>query len=97
MVPTLLVISVVAFGVIQLPPGDFITTRIMQLQESGEEADLQEIAELKELFHLEESVPVRYVRWLGLAWFLTFDPRDAGLLQGSLGGGGRESGAGLGF
>ncbi len=85
MVPTLLVISVVAFSVIQLPPGDFITTCIMQLQESGEEADLQQIDELKELFHLEESLPKRYVRWLGLVWFTTLDEKDAGLLQGNMG------------
>jgi ABC-type dipeptide/oligopeptide/nickel transport system permease component len=85
MVPTLLAISVVVFIVIQLPPGDFVTSRIMQLQEAGDTADLQQIEELKALFHLEESVPVRYARWLGLVWFTTFDAKDTGLLQGNMG------------
>ncbi|MBE3098397.1 MAG: ABC transporter permease subunit [Planctomycetes bacterium] len=85
MVPTLLVISVVGFAVIQLPPGDFVTSRIMQLQQAGDTADLQQIEELKAMFHLEESVPLRYARWMGLVWFTTFDAKDAGLLQGHLG------------
>lgn len=28
---------------------------------------------------------MRYLRWVGLPWFLSFDARDAGLLQGNLG------------
>ncbi|MHC4200412.1 MAG: ABC transporter permease, partial [Planctomycetota bacterium] len=71
--------------IIQLPPGDFVTTRIMQLEESGDEADLQEIEELKEMFQLGRWMPVRYARWMGLKWFGTFDPKDAGLLQGNMG------------
>ena len=85
MIPTLIIVSVIAFTIIQLPPGNFVTTRIMQLQESGDEADLQEIKELKEMFQLGRWMPVRYARWMGLKWFVTFDARDAGLLQGNMG------------
>jgi ABC-type dipeptide/oligopeptide/nickel transport system permease component/ABC-type transport system substrate-binding protein len=85
MVPTLLIMSVVTFVVIQLPPGDYVSTRIMQLQESGDEADLQQIEDLKDMFYLEESVAFRYFRWLGLHWFRTFDSKDRGLLQGNMG------------
>jgi ABC-type dipeptide/oligopeptide/nickel transport system permease component len=73
MLPTLLIISVVVFTIIQLPPGDYITTRIMQLQESGDTAQLKEIEELKDLFHLEEPMLTRYARWLGLSWFASAD------------------------
>ena len=85
MVPTLLVISIIAFTVIQLPPGDFITTRIMQLQESGDDADLAEIDELKDMFHLEDPMAMRYARWMGVLWFSSFDEKDQGLLQGNMG------------
>ncbi|NQU42603.1 ABC transporter permease subunit [bacterium] len=85
MIPTLLVISVIAFTVIQLPPGDYVQTRIMQLQESGDEADVQQIEDLKKMFFLEEPLVFRYARWLGLGWFRTFDEKDAGLLQGNMG------------
>ncbi|MDY7009503.1 MAG: hypothetical protein SVV80_01975, partial [Planctomycetota bacterium] len=47
MVPTLLIISVVAFTVIQLPPGDFLTAKLMQLQVSGDAQDMQAIEDLE--------------------------------------------------
>jgi ABC-type dipeptide/oligopeptide/nickel transport system permease component/ABC-type transport system substrate-binding protein len=85
MVPTLLVISVVIFTIIQLPPGDYLTSRIMQLQETGDEQALQQIKDLQTLFHFDEPVVQRYVRWMGFKWFITFDAADQGLLQGNLG------------
>ncbi|HUU21012.1 MAG TPA: ABC transporter substrate-binding protein [Phycisphaerae bacterium] len=85
MVPTLLIISVVVFTIIQLPPGDYLTSRIMALQESGDTAQLKKIEEIREVFRLEDPLPVQYARWMGLVWFTTFDAKDAGLLQGNLG------------
>ena len=35
-VPTLLAISMITFLLIQLPPGDYLSTIIYQLEESGE-------------------------------------------------------------
>jgi len=85
MAPTLLVISIVVFTAIQLPPGDFVTMRIMELQESGRSADLAAVERLRDTFHLEDPVYVRYLRWLGVYWFLSFDEKDTGLLQGNMG------------
>ena len=45
MVPTLGIISVVAFYLIQLPPGDYVSARILELELEGDEQALQEIAE----------------------------------------------------
>ena len=83
--PTLLVMSVIAFVAIQLPPGDFLTAKMAELEESGTAGELQEIEELREIFHLDEPMIQRYARWLGLYWFITFDKRDTGLLQFNLG------------
>ncbi len=85
MVPTLLIISVVVFTIIQLPPGDYLATRIMLLQESGDDANLRTIEDLKDVFHYEDPPWRQYVRWMGFKWFVTFDAADAGLLQGNLG------------
>ncbi len=85
LIPTMLVISVVTFIIIQLPPGDFIEARIIELEMEGDTAAIQEIRELEELFHMDDPMVMRYVRWLGLPWFLTFDSSDRGLMQGSLG------------
>lgn len=85
MIPTLLIISCVTFVIIQLPPGDFTETKILELQLTGDQAAIDEVARLREAFHLDEPVWQRYVRWLGLRWFVTFDPTDRGLLQGDMG------------
>jgi ABC-type dipeptide/oligopeptide/nickel transport system permease component/ABC-type transport system substrate-binding protein len=96
MVPTLLVISVIVFTIIQLPPGDYVTTRIMLLQESGDTAQLRQLKDLREMFYLDEPMPVRYARWLGLPWFASLhfggdfpfihgNENLEGLLQGNLG------------
>jgi ABC-type dipeptide/oligopeptide/nickel transport system permease component/ABC-type transport system substrate-binding protein len=85
MVPTLAVISVIVFTIIQLPPGDFLQTRVIQLQESGDPANEQAIEDLRRLFRYEEPAWKLYLRWMGLHWFVTFDPADEGLLQGNLG------------
>jgi len=84
MVPTLLIISIVAFSIIQLPPGDYLQSRIMELEMQGETAE-EEIEEIKRVFHLEEPAWQQYFRWMGLYWFFTYDSADRGLLQGDLG------------
>lgn len=85
LVPTLLVISVVVFSIVQLPPGDFLSARVAALEETGDSAALAEIEDLKEVFHYDEPDYQKYARWMGLFWFFSFDDRDAGLLQGDLG------------
>ena len=85
MVPTLLIISVISFVIIQLPPGNFIETRILKLQLQGSPVDIAEIEELREIFHLDKTISQRYLYWLGLYWFTSFEKRDQGLLQGHLG------------
>ncbi len=85
MVPTLAVISVVVFTILQLPPGDFITSKIMQLEMEGNATSISEVQNLKETFHFDKSPVERYLYWSGLKWFTTFKSEDTGLLQGNLG------------
>jgi len=85
MFPMLAVISVLVFVIIQLPPGDYTTVRIAQLEEEGDLVQLQQIQEIRETFHLDRPVVVRYANWLGLRWFVSLKEQDEGLLQGHLG------------
>jgi ABC-type dipeptide/oligopeptide/nickel transport system permease component/ABC-type transport system substrate-binding protein len=85
MVPTLAVVSVIIFVIVQLPPGDFANSRKLELEMQGTAGSAQAIADLRADFHLDEPMPVRYLRWVGLYWFTSFRPEDAGLLQGNLG------------
>lgn len=85
MIPTLLIISIVSFTIIELPPGDYVQTRMQELEASGDFSAMQEIERLRELFYLDEPMWQRYLRWMGFTWFLSFDSKDAGLLQGQMG------------
>jgi peptide/nickel transport system permease protein len=57
-VPTLFFVSVLIFGLQQLLPGD------PALAMAGENADPAVIAFLKQKYHLDEPLPVRYALWV---------------------------------
>jgi peptide/nickel transport system permease protein len=73
MIPTLLVISMLVFTIIQLPPGDFFESQIAELRAQGETANLQEIEDLRHEYGLDRPIAVQYVRWV------------AGMLHGNFG------------
>jgi len=64
MIPTLFVISVISFVIIQLPPGDYLTTYIANLQETGEEVDQAVIESLRVRYGLDKPLPVQYFKWI---------------------------------
>lgn len=64
MIPTLLVISVVVFILIQLPPGDIITSTLESMRQQGMEVSGEQIQALKAQYHLDESMPMQYLRWV---------------------------------
>src|SRR3954469_23257368 len=73
MIPTLIAISIIIFVIIQLPPGDYFSTYIAELQSQGEAVDLQKIAFLKAQYGFDKPVWEQYLYWVG------------GLLQGDMG------------
>jgi ABC-type dipeptide/oligopeptide/nickel transport system permease component len=81
----MLVVSVLVFALVQLPPGDFAQMRVMRLEMEGTPASEELAAELRRTFRLDEPMTQRYLRWMGFQWFATFAPADEGLLQGNLG------------
>ncbi len=64
MIPTLIAISFITFVVIQLPPGDYLTTMIEELRALGEPADLARIQELRAEYGLDQPFLVQYVNWV---------------------------------
>jgi peptide/nickel transport system permease protein len=65
MIPTLLAISLVAFIIIQLPPGDYLTTVITNAAARGESIDPVEVARLERQYGLDQPIVVQYFDWLG--------------------------------
>ena len=64
MIPTFFLISVVSFAIIQLPPGDYLTTYVANLAAAGELLSEEEIAGLYKQYGLDRSVYVQYWKWL---------------------------------
>ena len=72
-VVTLLVVSVVAYVIIQLPPGDYLTSYIMRLEMQGGEVTDAEVETLKREYGFDLPPHLRYFKWM------------ANLLRGDLG------------
>jgi peptide/nickel transport system permease protein len=64
-IPTVFVISVVTFILIQLPPGDYISSYAAQLEASGQEASEQLLAGLRQRYGLDQPIYVQYFKWIG--------------------------------
>jgi peptide/nickel transport system permease protein len=65
MIPTLLVISVMVFVIIQLPEGDYLETYIAELQSQGESVSKDRIEFLRREYGLDKPLVVQYFSWLG--------------------------------
>jgi peptide/nickel transport system permease protein len=64
MIPTLLVISIISFAVIQLPPGDYLSSYVATLRDQGDIVDEQELEALKERYGLGQPIYVQYYKWI---------------------------------
>lgn len=64
MVPTLVAISIISFIIIQLPPGDYLTSYVAQLRAQGEQVDQVQIDGLRERYGLGQPVYVQYFKWI---------------------------------
>ncbi len=64
MVPTLFLISIVCFVIIQLPPGDFLTSLQALAASSGSGADQAAMDNLRHQYGLDQPKYVRYVKWI---------------------------------
>jgi len=58
--------SILSFLVIQLPPGDYVTAYVANLQASGTVVGAQEAAALRQQYGLDRPLYVQYAKWMGL-------------------------------
>jgi peptide/nickel transport system permease protein len=63
---TIWVASVISFVVIQLPPGDYVTAYIANLQSMGTAVSTEEAAALRIQYGLDQPIYVQYAKWFGL-------------------------------
>ncbi len=65
MIPTLLAISAITFVIIQLPPGDYLTTLMTELESRGEAIDQSRLQFLRETYGFDKPMIEQYFVWLG--------------------------------
>ncbi len=73
MVLTLVLVSATSFFIIQLPPGDFVTSYAAELAASGTAVDNTQLVGLRQQYGLDQPLYVRYAKWM------------AGLMHGDFG------------
>ncbi|MGY8999726.1 MAG: ABC transporter permease, partial [Rhodospirillales bacterium] len=73
MIMTLLAVSALVFVIIQLPPGDYLTTYIAELESQGEMVDPKKIEFLRQEYGLDKSMIEQYWVWV------------SGMVQGDFG------------
>ena len=73
MLLTLVAVSLVAFAIIQLPPGDYLTSYIASLSATGDQVDPRVIENLRLQYGLGEPFYVQYWKWI------------SGIVQGNFG------------
>ncbi len=61
LVPTLFIVSIIAFAVIQLPPGDFLASLISSAVETVDQA---QVDALRDRYGLDEPIYVQYWKWI---------------------------------
>jgi len=61
----MLAISVVAFTLIQLPPGDFVDSYVNHKQQSGVVMTQDEVAEIRRGLGLDRPMYIQYFDWIG--------------------------------
>jgi peptide/nickel transport system permease protein len=69
----LFIFSIIAFALIQAPPGDFVTSYIAELSASGSAVDQAQIDALRTQYGLDQPMYVQYFKWV------------TNILQGDLG------------
>lgn len=64
MIPLFFLLSIIAFTVIQLPPGDYLTEHINNLRASGMQVDEAEAERLMKQYALDRPMYIQYYTWI---------------------------------
>jgi peptide/nickel transport system permease protein len=64
MIPTLIIVSMLSFVIIQLPPGDFLTSYAAQLRAEGDTVDQEELDAMRERYGFGEPIYIQYGKWV---------------------------------
>lgn len=64
MVIMMIAITVMSFFIMELPPGDYLTTYISNLESKGEDVDSAEVERLKMVYGYDQPLVIRFFKWV---------------------------------
>jgi peptide/nickel transport system permease protein len=64
MIPSLIAVSIIAFIIMQLPPGDFVTSYAAELSAAGTTPDPLALEDLRRRWGLSDPIYIQYLRWI---------------------------------
>jgi peptide/nickel transport system permease protein len=82
MLLTLLVVSVLVFVIINLPPGDYLSNQIAELRATGQTSGLAKAEFLRQEYALDRPLWEQYMIWMG---FMPGPQGWSGMIQGNFG------------
>ncbi|MCI0837515.1 MAG: ABC transporter permease, partial [Chloroflexi bacterium] len=57
-------VSIISFFIINLPPGDYVTSYVAQLRIQGSIIQQEEIENLREFYGLDQPIYAQYLKWM---------------------------------
>lgn len=64
LIPILFLVSLLSYAIIELPPGDWVSTYISNMRTSGIQMSDQEAQRLTEMYGFDQPMYVRYIKWI---------------------------------
>lgn len=64
MIPMILMISVISFIIIQLPPGSYLNTMVAQMRAAGDDVNLELVEALRVRYSLDQPGYIQYYNWI---------------------------------
>lgn len=64
MIPIVVLVSIIIFFIIQLPPGDIVSRMVADMTQNGETVTSQQIAEMRAAYGLDKPMIVQYYEWM---------------------------------
>jgi peptide/nickel transport system permease protein len=64
MLPTLFGMSLIAFTIIQLPPGDYITSLLATMADSGQNVDPAQLEAMRRAYGFNDPIWLQYWKWI---------------------------------
>lgn len=65
LVPLVLAVSIIAFAIIELPPGDYVSRYISDLEMQGKRLSDEDVTRLRAMYGMDKPLVERYFHWIG--------------------------------